>query len=73
VLSIIFHGRKGDTITSRPSWTLDGTFLAFRYLSQLVPEFHMLVSPVLHPAPPSSSPFCLSHVPPRVPMRRQTF
>ena len=32
-------GREGDEV-SRPSWALDGSFLAFRYLFQLVPEFH---------------------------------
>lgn len=35
---IILLGRENDTI-SRPSWALDGSFLSFRYLSQLVPEF----------------------------------
>jgi len=41
LISIIFQGRTGDTVTGRPSWTLDGTFLAFRYLAQLVPEFDL--------------------------------
>lgn len=36
---IILLGREGDS-AQRPSWALDGTFLAFRYLSQLVPEFN---------------------------------
>lgn len=36
---IILLGRENDP-TTRPSWALDGTFLAFRYLSQLVPEFN---------------------------------
>ena len=35
---IILLGREGDSV-QRPSWALDGSFLAFRYLSQLVPEF----------------------------------
>ena len=35
--SVILLGRDS---TPRPSWALDGSFLAFRYLSQLVPEFH---------------------------------
>lgn len=35
---IILLGRVGD-VTTRPSWALDGSFLAFRYLFQLVPEF----------------------------------
>ena len=42
---IILLGRDGDAPTinnspvTRPSWALDGSFLAFRYLFQLVPEF----------------------------------
>jgi len=36
---IVLVGRDGDTVT-RPSWALDGSFLSFRYLSQLVPEFN---------------------------------
>ena len=35
---ITLLGRVGDP-TPRPSWALDGSFLAFRYLFQLVPEF----------------------------------
>ncbi|KAI0100528.1 Dyp-type peroxidase [Nemania sp. FL0031] len=35
---IILLGREGDAV-QRPSWALDGSFLAFRYLKQLVPEF----------------------------------
>ncbi|KAI0869682.1 hypothetical protein GGS24DRAFT_511698 [Hypoxylon argillaceum] len=36
---IILLGREGDSV-KRPSWALDGSFLAFRYLKQLVPEFN---------------------------------
>ncbi|KAG9765642.1 hypothetical protein KCU73_g334, partial [Aureobasidium melanogenum] len=36
---IILLGRDGD-IEKRPSWALDGSFLAFRSLSQRVPEFN---------------------------------
>jgi hypothetical protein len=41
---IILLGREGDvpsvkTVTTRPPWALDGSFLSFRYLFQLVPEF----------------------------------
>ncbi|KAI0804737.1 peroxidase [Irpex lacteus] len=36
---IILAGRTGDTV-SRPSWALDGSFLVFRKLKQLVPEFN---------------------------------
>jgi Dyp-type peroxidase family len=35
---IILLGREGDAI-ARPTWALDGSFLAFRHLSQHVPEF----------------------------------
>lgn len=35
---IVLLGREGDSV-SRPSWALDGSFLSFRYLCQLVPEF----------------------------------
>lgn len=43
---IILLGRDGDAPTlngqsvTRPSWALDGSFLALRYLFQLVPEFN---------------------------------
>ncbi|ETS85594.1 hypothetical protein PFICI_03619 [Pestalotiopsis fici W106-1] len=32
-------GQVGPGPVSRPSWAIDGSFLAFRYLKQLVPEF----------------------------------
>lgn len=35
---IILTGRDGD-FTTRPAWALDGSFLVFRKLKQLVPEF----------------------------------
>ena len=43
---IILLGRDGDAPTlngqsvTRPSWALDGSFIALRYLFQLVPEFN---------------------------------
>ena len=38
---IMLLGRDGDDVAAqRPSWALDGSFLAFRYLFQLVPEFN---------------------------------
>lgn len=37
---MILLGRKGDPVPARPAWALDGSFLAFRYLQQLVPEFN---------------------------------
>lgn len=36
---IILAGEDGDPTTDRPAWALDGSFLAFRQLEQLVPEF----------------------------------
>lgn len=43
---VVLLGREGDngdpsntTPVERPSWAIDGSFLAFRYLKQLVPEF----------------------------------
>lgn len=35
---VILLGENGDGIT-RPDWAKDGSFLAFRQLKQLVPEF----------------------------------
>jgi len=38
---IILLGREGDLLAAqRPAWTLDGSFLVFRHLKQLVPEFN---------------------------------
>ena len=48
---IILLGREGDT-TTRPSWALDGSFLTFRYLSQLVPEFQRFVDAKNPPGAP---------------------
>ena len=36
---VILTGRVGDT-ELRPTWALDGTFMAFRYFQQYVPEFN---------------------------------
>lgn len=35
---MILLGEDGDA-TSRPTWAIDGSFLAFRQLKQLVPEY----------------------------------
>lgn len=47
---IILLGRQGDDIgtnvlnvKTRPSWAVDGSFLAFRYQFQLVPEFNFFL------------------------------
>ncbi|KAG8796496.1 hypothetical protein FRC12_021129 [Ceratobasidium sp. 428] len=37
---IILLGAEKDPVASRPSWAVDGSFLVFRQLAQLVPEFH---------------------------------
>jgi len=33
-------GHEGDQVTNRPAWAVDGSYLAFRYLFQNVPEFN---------------------------------
>ncbi|KAJ7143350.1 fungal peroxidase [Mycena crocata] len=41
----ILVGEVGDSeITSRPDWAKDGSFLAFRQLKQLVPEFNKFLT-----------------------------
>ncbi|KAG9073782.1 hypothetical protein FRC06_011157 [Ceratobasidium sp. 370] len=37
---VILLGAERDPVANRPSWAVDGSFLVFRQLSQLVPEFH---------------------------------
>ncbi|KAG8695691.1 hypothetical protein FRC09_008999, partial [Ceratobasidium sp. 395] len=37
---VILLGAEKDPVASRPSWAVDGSFLVFRQLAQLVPEFH---------------------------------
>ena len=36
---VILLGQDGDKV-SRPQWAVNGSILAFRHLSQLVPEFN---------------------------------
>ncbi|KAG8994444.1 hypothetical protein FRB93_001565 [Tulasnella sp. JGI-2019a] len=49
---VILAGEPGDIrISTRPSWAKDGSFLAFRQLKQLVPEFDNFL---LQVAPPIS-------------------
>ena len=52
---IFLVGRDGDQISNRPAWTLDGSFLAFRFLPQLVPEFNKFLkdNPIPGVLPPS--------------------
>ncbi|KAJ7101916.1 DyP-type peroxidase [Mycena epipterygia] len=47
----ILVGETGDSIT-RPAWTKDGSFLVFRQLKQLVPEFNKFLTdnPIKVPA-----------------------
>ncbi|KAJ6554263.1 hypothetical protein B0H19DRAFT_1152998, partial [Mycena capillaripes] len=41
----ILLGEDGDTqATTRPAWAKDGSFLVFRQLKQLVPEFHKFLT-----------------------------
>lgn len=40
---VILTGETGDSVT-RPSWAKDGSFLAFRQLKQLVPEFNSFLT-----------------------------
>ncbi|KAF8319031.1 Dyp-type peroxidase [Clavulina sp. PMI_390] len=40
---VILTGRSGDSVTNRPSWTRDGSFLVFRKLQQYVPEWNNYV------------------------------
>ncbi|KAG9090903.1 hypothetical protein FRC06_000831, partial [Ceratobasidium sp. 370] len=37
---VLLLGTASDPVATRPSWATEGSFLAFRQLSQLVPEFH---------------------------------
>ncbi|KAI0788098.1 Dyp-type peroxidase [Fomes fomentarius] len=59
---VILCGREGDVavdpsngrplnVIRRPDWTLDGSFLVLRYLSQLVPEFNTFLknNPIVAP------------------------
>jgi deferrochelatase/peroxidase EfeB len=49
---VILVGEPGDTlISARPSWAKDGSFLVFRQLKQLVPEWDWWLKKV---APPIS-------------------
>ena len=37
---VILLGEAGDTVTGRPDWAKDSSFLVFRKLRQFVPEFN---------------------------------
>jgi len=42
---VILTGHKGDPgEDKRERWAVDGSFLVFRYLSQLVPEFNFFLN-----------------------------
>ncbi len=52
----VLAGEDGDSrAAKRPGWAKDGSFLVFRYLFQLVPEFddflkkHPIIAPGLSP------------------------
>ncbi|KAF7365594.1 DyP-type peroxidase [Mycena venus] len=40
----ILVGENGDGVTGRPPWAKDGSFLVFRQLKQLVPEFNKFLT-----------------------------
>ncbi|KAJ7118654.1 fungal peroxidase [Mycena crocata] len=40
----ILVGEANDTVSGRPDWAKDGSFLAFRQLKQLVPEFNKFLT-----------------------------
>ncbi|KAJ7201680.1 fungal peroxidase [Mycena pura] len=48
----ILLNETGDSVTTRPAWAKDGSFLAFRQLQQLVPEFNKFLTdnPIRAPA-----------------------
>jgi len=41
---VILVGRDGDPVAKRDPWMVDGSCLAFRFLFQLVPEFHKFLN-----------------------------
>ncbi|CCO35465.1 Peroxidase 2 Short=MsP2 [Rhizoctonia solani AG-1 IB] len=41
---VILCGKAEDPVANRPEWALEGSFLAFRQLEQLVPEFHKFLA-----------------------------
>ncbi|KAF8517632.1 hypothetical protein JB92DRAFT_2905084 [Gautieria morchelliformis] len=47
----IIVGETGDLVQGRPAWTKGGSFLAFRQLKQLVPEFEKFLTdnPIIEP------------------------
>ncbi|KAJ7752427.1 fungal peroxidase [Mycena maculata] len=40
----VLLGEPGDQVSSRPAWAKDGSFLVFRQLQQLVPEFNQFLT-----------------------------
>lgn len=52
---VILTGEPGDSrLGSRPKWAKDGSFLVFRQLKQLVPEFNKFLLDNAPPAPTAS-------------------
>ncbi|CUA74864.1 Peroxidase 2 [Rhizoctonia solani] len=41
---VILCGKTKDPVPNRPAWACEGSFLAFRQLEQLVPEFHKFLT-----------------------------
>ncbi|GLB42844.1 putative peroxidase [Lyophyllum shimeji] len=46
---VLVTGHDGDPVPTRPAWAVDGSYLAFRYLFQKVPEFNKFLKD--HPVP----------------------
>ncbi|CUA72642.1 Peroxidase 2 [Rhizoctonia solani] len=48
---VILCGKAKDSVPNRPEWALEGSFLAFRQLEQLVPEFDkfLIDNPIVLP------------------------
>jgi deferrochelatase/peroxidase EfeB len=54
---LLGRDRPNAPPVTRPPWALDGSFLCFRYLSQLVPEFNtFLKDNAIHSPDPSAPP-----------------
>jgi deferrochelatase/peroxidase EfeB len=48
---VILCGKTEDPVPNRPEWAIEGSFLAFRQLEQLVPEFDkfLIDNPIVLP------------------------
>ncbi|CAE6395685.1 unnamed protein product, partial [Rhizoctonia solani] len=62
VAGVIICGHDGDPVsaTARPEWAREGSYLAFRKLKQLVPEFHQFLIDNPVPEVPDRAPVQLT-------------